>query len=181
MDELVDILDENGNLTGQTCLKSEAHLKGYFHPTVHVWFYTVDGKVLFQKRAANKDTFPGLWDVSVAGHIEAGEDVIEAAVREVEEEIGLMVKVGDLEKIGYFLSIHQHSKTLLDKEFHHTFICELEVPLPQLVKQESEVDALDLINIEKFKSKVVSNQLDGFVPNDSNYYAKVIEEISQRL
>ncbi|MEX0360286.1 MAG: hydrolase, partial [Allomuricauda sp.] len=51
MDELVDILDENGNLTGRTCLKSEAHLKGYFHPTVHVWFYTADGKVLFQKRA----------------------------------------------------------------------------------------------------------------------------------
>ncbi|WP_422348256.1 NUDIX hydrolase [Flagellimonas sp.] len=181
MDELIDILDENGNLTGRTCLKSEAHLKGYFHPTVHVWFYTADGKVLFQKRAANKDTFPGLWDVSVAGHIGAGEDVTEAAVREVEEEIGLLVKVGDLEKIGYFPSVHQHSKTLLDKEFHHTFICKLEVSLSQLVKQESEVDALDLMDLETFKSKVEHKQLDGFVPNDSSYYLKVIEEISNRL
>ena len=181
MDELIDILDENGNLTGQTCLKSQAHLKGYFHPTVHVWLYTSDGKVLFQKRATNKKTFPGLWDVSVAGHIGAGENVIEAAVREVQEEIGLVVKAADLEKIGYFLSIHQHSKTLLDKEFHHTFICELEVPLSQLVKQESEVDALDLMDLETFKSKVEHKQLDGFVPNDSSYYATVIKEISQRL
>ncbi|WP_420400018.1 NUDIX hydrolase [Flagellimonas sp.] len=181
MDELIDILDENGNLTGQTCLKSEAHLKGYFHPTVHVWLYTSNGKVLFQKRAANKNTFPGLWDVSVAGHIGAGEDVIEAAIREVKEEIGLMVKVGDLEKIGYFLSVHQHSKTLVDREFHHTFLCELEVPLSQLVKQESEVDALDFMDLETFTSKVELNQMDGFVPNDTSYYSTVIKEISRRL
>ncbi|MEX0314176.1 MAG: hydrolase, partial [Allomuricauda sp.] len=71
MDELVDILDDNGNPTGRTCLKSEAHRKGLFHPTIHVWFYTSEGQILFQKRADNKDTFPSLWDVSVAGHIGA--------------------------------------------------------------------------------------------------------------
>nr|WP_299388897.1 NUDIX domain-containing protein [Allomuricauda sp.] len=181
MDELVDILDEDGNPTGKSCLKSEAHLKGLFHPTVHVWLYTVDGSVLFQKRATSKDTFPGLWDVSVAGHIGAGEDVLEAAVREVEEEVGLVIKPRDLEKIGYFLSVHQHSKTLLDKEYHHSFLCELQVPLSQLVKQESEVDALELIALEVFKTNVKQGQLDGFVPNDSDYYLKVIEEISKRL
>ncbi|TMU56857.1 NUDIX hydrolase [Flagellimonas algicola] len=181
MDELVDILDENGKLTGKTCLKSEAHRKGYFHPTIHVWFYTSDGKVLFQKRGANKDTFPGLWDVSVAGHIGAGEDVIEAAIREVEEEISLVIKPKDLEKIGCFKSVHEHSKVLVDKEFHHTFLCEMKIPLPKLIKQESEVDALELIDLTTFKFNVEHNQLAGFVPNDSGYYTKIIEEISQRL
>ncbi|MEP3384912.1 MAG: NUDIX domain-containing protein, partial [Flavobacteriaceae bacterium] len=100
MDELIDILDENGNHVGKTCLKSEAHLKGLFHPTVHIWFYTKDGGILFQKRGKDKKTFPLLWDVSVAGHIGAGEPIIEAAIREVEEEIGLKVLASDLDKIG---------------------------------------------------------------------------------
>ena len=89
MDELVDILDEHGNLTGQSCLKSEAHLKGLLHPTVHVWLYTKDGRVLIQQRGKNKDTHPLLWDVSVAGHVASGEGIPLAAVREVQEEVGL--------------------------------------------------------------------------------------------
>ncbi|VXC33745.1 Hydrolase (fragment) [Maribacter litoralis] len=44
MDELIDILDANGNLTNRTAMKSEAHKNGWYHQTVHVWFYTLDGR-----------------------------------------------------------------------------------------------------------------------------------------
>jgi isopentenyldiphosphate isomerase len=132
MDELVDILDNTGNLTGQSAMKSEAHRKGLFHPTVHIWFYTGSGKVLLQQRGKHKDTHPLLWDVSVAGHVGAGEDIKSAAVREVKEEIGVSVNENDLEKIGVFKSVHQHSESLIDREFHHTFLCELKTPLASL-------------------------------------------------
>ena len=75
MDELIDILDANGNLTNRTAMKSKAHKNGWYHQTVHVWFYTLDGKILLQQRSKNKDVFPLLWDVSVAGHIGAGENI----------------------------------------------------------------------------------------------------------
>mgnify|MGYP001471383996 CR=1 FL=1 len=88
MDELIDIVDENGNYTGKTCLKSEAHKNGYFHPTIHIWLYTPDQQILLQKRALTKKVFPGLWDISVAGHIAAGEDIKIAAIIEIKEEIG---------------------------------------------------------------------------------------------
>ena len=52
MDELLDILDEHGNPTGTTALKSKAHKLGLFHATIHVWLYTKDEKILLQKRAA---------------------------------------------------------------------------------------------------------------------------------
>ncbi|MCL6265622.1 NUDIX hydrolase [Flagellimonas myxillae] len=181
MDELVDILDEHGNPTGRTCLKSEAHRNGLLHPTIHVWFYTVNGQILFQKRAANKDTFPSLWDVSVAGHIGAGEDILEAAMREVLEEIGLALALTDLEKIGIFKSLHRHSEALIDHELHHTFLSELKVPMSQLTKQASEVEALDTVAITEFESRLNRGQLDGFVPHDTAYYQSVIEEISKRL
>ena len=76
MDERIDILTSTGQLTGKTCLKSEAHQKGLYHQTVHIWFYTDTKKILLQKRAAVKKVFPNHWDVSVAGHMGAGEKTI---------------------------------------------------------------------------------------------------------
>ena len=89
-EELIDILDDDLSVI-RTCLKSEAHKNGWLHPTVHIWLYTDEGKILVQKRAKNKSSFPDLWDVSVAGHIMASEEAIISAVREIKEEIGLSV------------------------------------------------------------------------------------------
>ena len=36
-----------------------------------------------------KDRHPGVWDSSAAGHVDAGEDYDEAALRELEEELGV--------------------------------------------------------------------------------------------
>lgn len=178
MDERIDILDSKGRPTGKTAMKSEAHRKGLFHPTVHIWFFTTDGRILLQQRGSTKSTFPLLWDVSVAGHIGAGEEITLAAIREVQEEIGLDIKAGDLEKIGFFKAFHRHSETLIDREFHHSFLCELKVPLTQLKKQESEVEALQLVPLDEFAKEHGSAD---YVPNPTDYYAKVVAEIQKRL
>lgn len=182
MDELVDILDANGNFTGQTAMKSEAHRNGWFHPTIHVWFYTKNGKILIQQRAKNKDTHPLLWDVSVAGHIGAGESIEVSALREIQEEIGLSVTEQMLEKIGVFKSEYEHAADLIDREYHHTFLCELEVPLSQLRKQESEVEQLALIPLLKFSEETwgMAN-VKNYVPHGPNYYKRIIKEIKKRL
>lgn len=181
MDELIDILDAYGNPTGKTCLKSEAHAAGLFHPTAHIWLYTANGKILFQQRAKNKDTFPSLWDVSVAGHIGAGEPIVEAALREVAEEIGLQISASDLTKIGIFKSEQRHSEHFLDREFHHTFLCELGVALGDLTQQESEVANLKLLGLKDFKSRLKKNELQEFVPHQPEYYNKILVEIERRL
>ncbi|WP_149303356.1 NUDIX hydrolase [Pareuzebyella sediminis] len=182
MDELVDILDANGNFTGKTAMKSEAHRKGWFHPTIHVWFYTKNGKILIQQRAKNKDTHPLLWDVSVAGHIGAGESIENSALREIQEEIGLTVSPQMLEKIGKFKSEHTHHADLIDREYHHTFLCELEVPISQLQKQESEVEKLALISLLKFSEETwgMAN-LKKYVPHEPSYYKTIVKEIKKRL
>ncbi len=58
MDELLDILDTDGNPTGTTAMKSKAHRIGLFHATVHIWFYTSEGELLLQQRGKNKGTHP---------------------------------------------------------------------------------------------------------------------------
>src|SRR5690606_29990445 len=182
MDELIDILDAEGNYTGKTLMKSEAHKKGLFHPSIHVWFYTANGEVLIQKRSKNKDTHPNLWDVSVAGHVGAGEDIILSALREVKEEIGLRVDKEDLFKVGVFKYQHQHRADLVDCEFHHTFLSELKVPLETLKMQESEVDDLALIHLALFKDelthKITSSK---YIPYDPAYYEVIFRAIEKRL
>lgn len=180
MDELIDILDYKGNFTGKIALKSEAHKNGWFHQTTHIWFYTDKKEVLLQRRAKNKDTFPLLWDISVAGHIGAGERIIDSALREIKEEIGITVLKTDLFKIECFKSIQKHSDDLKDCEFHHTFICKLTTDFNLLKKQDSEVEDLQLKLISDFKmelSTIEKKKL--YVPHSKAYYNTVLEAIEK--
>ena len=182
MDELVDILDAEGNFIGQTAMKSKAHKHGLFHPTVHVWFYTKNGQVLIQQRGKEKDTHPLLWDVSVAGHIGAGEDFESSAIREVSEEIGLKITTDELQKIGVFKSVQKHHDDLIDCEFNHTYLCELKTSLFNLKKQDSEVNALRLISLIQFSEETwgMAN-LAKYVPHEVEYYKTIIKAIKKRL
>jgi isopentenyldiphosphate isomerase len=182
MDELINILDEEGKFTGKTELKSYAHSIGLFHATVHIWFYTSDGKLLVQQRGENKKTFPLLWDVSVAGHVASGEQIEISALREVIEEIGLKVTEEQLEKIGVFKSIQKHSNQLIDCEFHHTYLSLLSVPLKFLKPQKEEVEALKLIPIALFSKEIKHDDTrHQYVPHEWSYYQTVIEEVRKRL
>ena len=175
MDELLDILDEHGNPTGTTALKSKAHKLGLFHATIHVWLYTKDEKILLQKRAATKKVFPNLWDISVAGHIGAGEEILDAAIREVQEEIQLQLHKEDLIKIGIRKHQVKHDNGIQDNEFHHVFIAELKEDIKNLKAQEEEVAELQLFDLDILrKTKNLKNIL---LPRFHDYYCKVYDAI----
>lgn len=182
MDELIDILDHEGKHTGKTALKSVAHRQGMFHPTVHIWCYTPEGKLLLQQRGENKETHPLLWDVSVAGHVGAGESIIEAAIREVEEEIGLSLEPHNLKKVGVFKEVRKHREDLHDCEFHHTFITPLRVPLKELHPQAKEVAALKLIPLIQYTEEVwgLANTTH-YVLHSNAYYKAVLTAIKNSL
>jgi len=181
-DELIDILDAKGRSTGEVKLKSEAHQLGLYHASVHIWFYTLGGFILFQKRANIKDTYPGLWDISVAGHIGAGESPIDSAVREIEEEIGLIVTKDDLDFVTIYLAEKKPKPDIFDNEFHHVYISELPSSVESLKLQKEEVDDVALFKIETIK-KILENKAynQQFVPHDSIYYQIIYKEITNRL
>ncbi len=179
MDELIDILDNNGNYTGKTCLKSEAHKYGYFHPTVHIWLYTSDKKILLQKRSATKKVFPGLWDISVAGHVASGEKLDTAAIREIKEEINFDITPDQLHKIGVRKHQINHPNGIIDNEFHHVYISELTVPVKELTVQKEEVDKLQLFDLETLKN--TRNLENILLPRFHDYYCFVYQEINKLL
>jgi len=176
--EYIDIVSKKGISTGKSAIKSEIHSKGHCHNTVHIWFYTTEGEILLQQRAASKVICPLLWDVSVAGHIEAGETIIAGAIREIQEEIGLTVSESDLKKIGVFKCFQSYPNGIIDNEFHHTFIAELSVQVFDLVPQEDEVEALKLISMYDFHDLLDHSETNGyFVASNNKYYHKVLEAI----
>lgn len=176
MDEIIDILTPDGKSTGKTALKSEAHQKGLYHQTIHVWFYTDDKKILLQKRAAVKKVFPNRWDVSVAGHIGAGEKIESAAIREVKEEIGIDIKESDLFKVGFRKDEIVHPNGILDNEFKHLFLCKLTKGVSELTKQIGEVDDLQIFDLSILKDTTKHGNF--MVPNINFYYDFIFNKIN---
>ncbi len=182
MDEYIDIVTKEGLPTGKSALKSEIHLKGYFHNTAHVWLYTKQGEILLAQRADSKSICPLLWDVSVAGHVDASETIEHAATREVKEEIGLDLIENNLHKIGVSECFQSYPNGIVDNEFHHTFISELNVEIKDLSLDKNEVEDVKLVNLHEFQNLIDNIGSDNhFVASNKSYYEFVLQSITQAI
>ena len=151
--ELIDILSPDGEATGAVKPKADVHRDGDLHRSVHVWIVGERG-ILLQKRSMGKDNYPGAWDVSVAGHLSAGEDPITAAVREAEEEIGLTLQPSELRHIGTIAEFALlNGGRYINNELHEIFVVHREVDPDSLRLQESEVDAVALVTIDELLAR----------------------------
>lgn len=96
--------------TGQSKTRRLIHREGDWHRSVQIWIVQKSNgavRVLLQRRSKYKDTHPDMLDVSCAGHIDSGEDVVESALRELQEELGgmgnLNYTIHDLERSKAFI------------------------------------------------------------------------------
>jgi len=87
-DEVFDVVDEADAVVGRAT-RREVHERKLLHRAVHVFVVNRHGELLLQKRSRFKDAHPGVWDSSAAGHLDAGEDYPAAAIRELDEELGV--------------------------------------------------------------------------------------------
>jgi len=99
-DELFDVVDENDEVVRQET-RDVVHKENLLHRAVHVFVFNKYRELFLQKRSRLKDTHPGKWDSSAAGHLDAGEDYVSCVIRELGEELGIEDETpGDLQEVA---------------------------------------------------------------------------------
>ena len=177
MDEPIDIYNEQNEAQNIIQMRSEAHKKGLWHRSAHMWVYNDNSEILLQLRSAGKIIFPGKWDVSSAGHIGEGEEALESAIRELQEEIGISAANEDLQ----FYKISKQSSQygdFLDNEFHYVYFLKFNDDISNLVLQKEEVEEIKFYHTDFLKTELNNNPED-FVPH-GKYWFDVISEVEKR-
>ncbi|MBQ6843473.1 MAG: NUDIX domain-containing protein [Agathobacter sp.] len=163
--EIIDIVDENGIPTGETIERSLAHRTGVRHRTTHVWIVRKQGEniqILLQKRSKNKDSFPGCYDISSAGHIPAGDDFAESGLRELEEELGLKVDVKELIECGIHRVVTEnefHGVPYRDNQISKVFLLWKDIEIEELQLQTEEIESAMWMDFVECKEAVLNKSI----------------------
>lgn len=170
--EWFDVVDENGIPTGETVERSDAHAHDILHRTAHIWVIRRNGEhveVLLQKRSMQKDSFPGRYDTSSAGHIQAGDEPLISALRELKEELGIDAKPEDLDYAGMF-RIHYdmifHNKPFKDNEVSFVYVYHKPTDITKLQLQEEEVESVRWFELQEVYEGVSRHDQTYCVPPD---------------
>lgn len=114
---LLDIVNENDEIVGSES-RTQAHKLGLLHREVHVWMFDKDKNIFFQKRGLHRPS-AGALDATVGGHVNKGENYLEAAIREAKEEAGISIKPKDLTFINKFKKVTNHNENGLGETINN--------------------------------------------------------------
>lgn len=203
--ETLAIFDEAGNRVG-TAPRDEVHRVGYWHETFHCWFVSrIQGipYIYFQLRSNQKQDYPGLLDITAAGHLLANETV-EDGIREVQEELGVELSFEELIPLGT-IPYHMENDALIDNERAHVFLYSSSFGVNDFSLQKEEVAGIALAKLEDFRKLCLEEinslqvsgfqidpngqrvtieervNLDHFVPHELEYYTRILDGIEAML
>lgn len=181
MEELFDILTSDGKKTGITKRRSLVHCDGDWHKAAHVWVYNDKGEILLQRRCSIKDSNPNMLDVSSAGHLSAGEESVIAALRELEEEIGIRAQEADLKYAMTLQYFAKENSSFVDNEFIDVYTLKTDLLVEEMKFQESEVSEIFFVDAKTFKKMIESNQPDLIMHKKEFDYLFTIDEIKKAV
>ncbi|MFB0919487.1 MAG: NUDIX domain-containing protein [Oscillospiraceae bacterium] len=148
MPELLDLYDENRRLTGKTIIRGTALDEGEHYLVADIWTITPDGHILVDKRHPDK-SFGGMWECT-GGAVQAGEDSLSGAVRELGEELGIKVDESELRLI--------HSCRCTNK-FVDTYLLVKNLELADLSLQKEEVTEAKLVTFDELEKIAADGRL----------------------
>lgn len=177
--EYLDIVDENNNLTGERIERSIVHEKGIWHREVAVWIMNEKGEVLLQKRVATKKQNPNKWGIC-AGHVDAGETVESAIIRELGEELGVKLSIDDLELM--YIAKEQRDFTDVNKNyvFYYVYFLRTKLKVEDYKIELKELSEVKYISFDEFK-EIVKTKNPEFTFSNMNQTVRLAEELEKRI
>lgn len=162
-----DVFDSNGNLTGKTVVRGIGVLKpGEYHLVVHIWVISDDGRLLIQRRSAERRLMPGEW-AATSGAAISGESSFKAAKRELSEELGIEADRDNLFKLLRL----KRKNSFLD-----VWLTVSNVKAEDLKLQKSEVDTVKWVNMSTLVSMIENGEFHNY---GEQYFDSVFEKIDE--
>ncbi len=163
----IQIVNDRDEPIGGASL-DETHKKGLLHRVVVIFIQDTNGRLLIQKRGPNVATHANKWDVSSAGHVDQGETYVDAAYREMAEELGL--RGFELEAVDTI-----RRRTVIGDRIIDRFIGVFKTVIPAgtpIILQESEVSEVRWLGATDLKRLIVDHpeQLHDELPDLINRY-----------
>ncbi len=170
--EMLDTYTRDGKFLGVKS-REECHVDnpGFYHKPAWSWVYNSKGEVLVQKRSMNKKVFPGCWDMSCAGHVDAGERTIDGLIREVKEELGVDISEKDC---------HFEFEYIEDEcfEIGQLYTIKMDREAKDFNIQEEEVEQVKWVSFEEFKKMLFGTE---WCPYSDEYKYKSIDALEKRF
>ncbi|MBQ9766656.1 MAG: NUDIX domain-containing protein [Lachnospiraceae bacterium] len=151
--EYWDLYDGAGQATGEKHPRGTVIPAGRFHKVVHIWIQNSKCELLMQKRSDTVDNCPGIW-AATGGSVQAGEEPLVTAVRELAEELGITIQPSEL----------MHLLTVRRKEaFCYVYLLQKDIPIETLTLQESEVSDAAWMSKETIEKMVAERTMHRYV------------------
>lgn len=179
------LFDEQGRpLPGKSAAPKEIFNKTLLHAAAHLWIWRNSPKgpeLLLQQRSIHVKNFPGLLDISAAGHVDADEDPLTTALREAREELGLALAPETLRAIGVqrsFIQINSGVNTgKIENEFRFMYLHELNEKT-ELTFGDGEVHAAKWIALTRIQADLAGPNAKLYVPHPAAYYATLFTALA---
>ena len=156
MEEKFDVLNEFGEFTGEVATREECHKKGLWHRAVYAFIIDKNSNILLQKRSAKKKLWPNMWDVTVGGHVDAGEFGRQSLIREVKEELGIDITDDDIKYLVGSSSINIKGD-IINKHYNECYLITKDIDTSKIKLQEEEVSEVKYFSKEEVLSMIENN------------------------
>lgn len=177
--EYLDIVDENNELTGKTEERNIIHEKGIWHREVAVWIMNEKGEILLQKRASTKKQEPNKWAIC-AGHVDAGEAVESAIIREMEEELGIKVSIDELEFLNIYKKQDNLPNNIKNYNFQYMYFIKTNWKIEDYTIRLEELSEIKYIPFTEFE-RIVKNKDERVTFAKKAYMTEMIEILREKL
>lgn len=179
MSELADAYTEQGELTAQKKTKMQIFQDGDWRLVTHVWVLDSSRQRLLVQQRAHKGIFDDLWDVTIGGGVHAGEPTIQAAVRELDEELGIQARSDELTLLGRWkVPKHVPELGLMMQEWSDTYALVRDIAPEDLHLQRQEVAAAKWVTLQYLHDQINDPETYKlWVPHSVEYYNGVADVI----
>jgi len=174
-EEIFDVLNENGEFTGEIATRDMCHKKGLWHRAVYAFILDDNNNILLQKRSPNKKLWPNLWDAPIGGHVDSGEFGRQAIIREAKEELGIEISDDDIKYLVGSTSINEKGD-IINKHFNECYLITKSFDISKVKLQEDEVSEIKFFAKDEILKRI-SNNYEGLTTKIGvwNFLQKILE------